>query len=728
MIRIWGLALLVVGAWLATIYGQYRPQPLGLDAPAVQFSAARADAALGRLLGDQRPHPAGSAEAAAFRARLLKELDQLGVHARTVTQMSCFSEKRWNNLPCGTVTNIIAEVTPGRAPDIVLMAHTDSVAAGPGAADDASGVATVLETIRALKARSGARRVRPIVALFTDGEETALLGAAAYLREPGMRMRTGAVINVEARGNQGPSFLFQTSSGNAPLIDIYAQAVPHLASSSLDAEIYKYLPNDTDLTPMLGAGLIGLNFAFIGDVAQYHTPLDRRENIDPASLQQHGENMLEMADALSQTDLSAVRGENAVYLDVLGRVLPRMPESFALPLAVAALLLILLAGRLSRRQGLGQGPNPVLALAMPGLLLAGAIGAGFGLTYTAARISGHADPSFAHPLYLRVALAFGVWFVALLVSRWSGAVASWAWLAAPAVAAALLAPGLSPYFLFPSLIAAPLLLITAWGGRGPALFIAALPALVIWIGLAAASEAIMGLSLHMLFTATVAIGLIALLPLLGTASRPAWIGSMLVSLVAAIGMAVLAGRQPAFSESAPQRLNLRYVEQDGRAYWQADPVAQLPPALRAAAAFGNRPQRLLDWGYVAPAGPARLAPPSALASRKGDDVTLDLNAPGPGVIVEVPAQAKLRSLTIGGLTTPAPEGRVSIVCGTPDCGSTRMVLHLGSPGPAELVLASWRYGLPPEGEKLLKARPLEAMPSGRGDETLLTAKIAVPGR
>ena len=51
----------------------------------------------------------------------------------------------------------------------------------------------------------------------------------------------------------------------------------------------RYLPNDTDLTPLLAAGITGYNFAFIGNVAQYHTPLDRRENIDPRSLQQHGE-------------------------------------------------------------------------------------------------------------------------------------------------------------------------------------------------------------------------------------------------------------------------------------------------------------------------------------------------------------------------------------------------------------------------------------------------------
>ncbi len=115
------------------------------------------------------------------------------------------------------------------------MAHTDSVAAGPGAGDDVSGVATILETIRALKAR-GLTGEHPITALFTDGEESGLLGARAYLKTPLVVAKTGAVINVESRGNQGPSYLFQTSAGDAKLIDLYARSVPNLAASSLYAE------------------------------------------------------------------------------------------------------------------------------------------------------------------------------------------------------------------------------------------------------------------------------------------------------------------------------------------------------------------------------------------------------------------------------------------------------------------------------------------------------------
>jgi hypothetical protein len=428
MLKIGSFAALAVGIWLLGAYGASRPAALGVDAPAVQFSAARASAALGRMLGPELPHPVGSPQNAQVQARLLKELDAMGVQARTVRQMSCYSEMRWGAVECATVSNIIAGVTPGQknledGKVVLLMAHMDSVAAGPGACDDGCGVATLLETIRALRAR-GAGGAHPVVALFTDGEEAGLLGAAAYLRDPLARAKTGVVINVEARGNQGSSFLFQTSPGNAGLIDLYAHSVPCFATSSLYGEIYKFLPNDTDLTPFLHAGIPGYNFALVGNEAHYHTALDRRANIDPRSLQQHGDNALELATTLSGADFAGLKSGDAIYLDVLGRWLPRLPVAWALPLSILVFIAIALAGFYTRRDR-REIRRPGLALMMPPLFLAGSVGIGFGLHMIAAAISGHAQPAYADPLWLRLSLAFGIFAVALLVSRGAGAVARW---------------------------------------------------------------------------------------------------------------------------------------------------------------------------------------------------------------------------------------------------------------------------------------------------------------
>ena len=726
--RIWAFAALAAGIWLLSAYGQSRPEALGLDAPATLFSAARADAVLGRILEQQRPHPAGSAENQAMRARILQELADLGIPARTQGRMSCYAEGRWSFVTCGTVNNIIASVAPGQGKDLVLMAHGDSVAAGPGAGDDASGVATILETIRALKAR-GLPPGRPIIALFSDGEENGLLGAAAYLRDADVRARTGAVINMEARGNQGPSYLFQTGAGDARLIDLYAGAVRHYTASSLYAEIYKYMPNDTDMTPFLAAGITGYNFAFIGNAAQYHTPLDRRENIDPRTLQQHGDNLLGLADALSRIDPAGLKSENAIYLDVLGRWLPRLPQGWALPLSIVAFVMIALAGWRRERK---DDRSPLAAGLMPFLLLSGCIGIGFVLHGLAAWISGHADPSLAHPTAMRLSLAFGVFAIALLVAGRAGAIACWLWLAGLSIVCAIWAPGLTPYFLFPALVAAPLLLAHV---GNPALLVAALAGLVIWLGLNQGSEPIMGLRLHPLFTLTAAFALVPLLPLLAPAKYKGL--SAVLSLVVAAAFAVAAGLQPAFSESAPQRLNFRYVESEGKAWWLAQPTSRLPEGLRAAAPFSQAPQRIIETGYAAPAPKVRHPTRagaltnsllSAYVTRLGDLVTIDLKAEGDGVMLEVPAAARLRAVTVGGVTIAQNEQRTSIVCGTPDCATSRIILRVASSAPLSLDLRLYRRGLPPEGGKLLAARGPLAVPSQGGDRTVLAAKIAIPAR
>jgi hypothetical protein len=373
--------------------------------------------------------------------------------------------------------------------------------------------------------------------LFTDGEERGMFGAYAYAA--GNRARTGVVVNVEARGNQGPSYLFQTHAGDAPLIDLFARAAPHPATSSLYAEIYKILPNNTDLTPFLEAGIAGANFAFIGNARQYHTAQDRRENISPVTLQHHGENVLALTDALSRTDPAALKGGGAIYLDILGRWLPRLPAGWALPLSLAAFAGIALAGWLTpRERRLPQ--RPVLAAFAPLLLLLFCVGIGFGLHTLAGFIGGSANPSLEHPVWLRIALAFGVWAAALLTAQWAGAIACWLWFAGLAVLSAIFLPGLTPYFLFPVLIAAPLLLATIRGGRGAALFVSALAALVIWLGFNGGSEAIMGLDVHPIFTVTAGFALLSLLPLM--AGRRLG-GSALAALAVALAFAIVAGVQ-----------------------------------------------------------------------------------------------------------------------------------------------------------------------------------------
>ncbi|HEX3755012.1 MAG TPA: M20/M25/M40 family metallo-hydrolase [Rhizomicrobium sp.] len=765
--RTWLLALLAVAVWFLSVYAQTPPAPRGADAPATQFSALRAQRLLARLQGPAKPHPAGTPENAAVHDRLQRELAALGVKTTALSRMSCYYGARWSAIECARITDIIAQVAPGRGKAIVMMAHMDSVPAGPGAGDDGAGVAAIVETIRALKARGPLGR-HPILALFTDGEEYGLLGAEAFVREASWCARIGVVINMEGRGSSGRSLLFQTSPGDGHLIDLYAHAVPRYASSSLFGEIYRFLPNDTDLTPMLRAGLPGYNFAFVGDVANYHTPNDTLANLDPRSLQSHGDNLLALMTALERTDFATLKGGDAAYLDVFGLWLPRLPAGWMLPLALAVFLVIVLSGwwQYARLTRLGPG---LRAGVMPLLLLAGCVGAGFALHAIAAAISGSSDPSFAHPWALRLALAFGVWAVFLPVAGLehfrvlgnhenalplclvavpdgvgsasvptphtfpgtafgTGAVACWLWLSGLGVIIAALLPGISPYFVFPSLIAAATLPFAT--SRPALLLLPALAALVVWLGLLVQGEELLGLVAHPLFTVPAAFALMALLPLLPRLKRRTVFIFATTSTVLAVILAIVAGILPPYSASHPQRLNLHYVEQGGRSWWAVDPVHRLPPRLRAAADFSAKPQLLPGIGtfFVAQAGNARFPAPSAEVRRDGDLVRLRLHgSAADGMMLEIPADAGLVSVAIGGREFALrPRGAFTIACATRECRDAQIVVGLKAA--PTLTLVEQRFGLPFGGARLTAARGRAAVPSQFGDTSLLSAHLTIPAR
>jgi hypothetical protein len=754
VLRTWALALVALIVWHVMQHSYDPHYSAPATAPADSFSAARAEQTLAAILGPERPHPVGGVENAAVRARIIEQFAKLGITAKTYRAFTCNPWRGLAYVACATTTDIIADAIPGKGKAIVLLAHYDSVPAGPGASDDESGVATVLETVRALEA-GGAKSLHPVIAVITDGEEGGLLGANAFLENPSLKARVGVVVNVEARGTRGPSLLFQTSPGDARLIDLYAKSVPKLATSSLYAEIYKFLPNDTDLTLFIRAGFLSFNFAFADNVRYYHSPLDIRANLDPATLQMHGDNMLGVARSLEATDYAALKSGNDVYLSLFGVVLPRLPASWALPLAVLVFLGIVLAGWLA---GVGLSWRCLLAGGMPLLLLIGSGLLGWLLSIIAQLVSGHLDPTYAYPTAMRFALGFGVWTIALLVSRLASGnmatIAAWLWFAVPGIITAIYLPGLSPYFVFPAVVAAVLLLATARGGwqsgwGQAALFVSALAAFVIWIGLVVSGETLMGLRLHPLFTIPLAFALLAAVPLM--ASRPmlrgAWGASVGVSGAAALVLAVVAGLMPAYSKLSPQRVNIIYLE-NGSAparfiadtSWKGVGTEPIPQSLMKAGPFtldANAWEGLYPdgSGYVAAAGSALYPLPKATLvhdAEEGGKRRVELAFEGSpaanGMVVLISKTAKLISLDISGerVSAAASPAGTRIICWTPDCRDLHLKLTLAAPGAIPIKFAEVRYGLPQSGKRLEAGRPATAMASQSGDETILANKIVLP--
>jgi hypothetical protein len=326
--------LLVVGFALLGLRQLQPPAAVAEGAAATEFSSGRAMRHVRDIAG--RPHPIGSAEHARVRDRIVKELAEVGL-VPGVQRLSLVSQLHGNPLSAATVENVVARL-PGREPGgkaVLLVSHYDSVPTGPGASDDGSGVAALLESARALK--SGAPLKNDVIFLFTDGEEVGLLGAKAFAEHHPWAKDVGVALNLEARGNAGPSVMFETSPRNGRLVAGLGEAAPAPVASSLAYEIYKRMPNDTDLTVFKASGVPSMNFAYFEGLPQYHTALDSIERIDERSLQHQGSYALSLARHFGDLDLGSLDnrgGGDAVFFNLFGVGLVRYPAGLVVPLAL----------------------------------------------------------------------------------------------------------------------------------------------------------------------------------------------------------------------------------------------------------------------------------------------------------------------------------------------------------------------------------------------------------
>jgi hypothetical protein len=317
-------------ALLIAVLTLQSPRPVPATAPATDFSAARAMIDVREIA--RRPHPVGSADHFRVQTVLLQRMAALGLQTSTQTgPLSPEAVRRIERNGASAagleLVNLIG-VLPGRdprLPAVALMAHYDTVPDSAGAADDTAGVAAILETVRALRARGPADRT--LVVLLTDGEELNLDGARVFWGGHPLRDRIGAVVNLEARGGGGRAMMFETGRGNARTIGLFARtgvkATGGVSSNSLAVFVYELMPNGTDFTIPKDRGVQGINLAFIGRPAQYHAEASTPDALDQGSVQHIGSQALEMSEALLHARTLPAATQNVVYSDLFGRVIVR---------------------------------------------------------------------------------------------------------------------------------------------------------------------------------------------------------------------------------------------------------------------------------------------------------------------------------------------------------------------------------------------------------------------
>lgn len=752
--------MFIVGVSVASILLDGPPPPEPASAPTTTFSAERAMAHVERIA--RRPHPLGSADHARVRDYLVTVLEKLGLR---VERQATVVRRGTTAIRVARVENLMARIKGADSTGAVLLAaHYDSVPAAPGAADDGSGVAALLEAARALKAGPPLRN--DVIVLFTDAEETGLLGALAFVEQHPWAKDVQMLLNFEARGTSGPAYMFETSAGNGAIVADWASTVPKPAGWSLTYEVYKRLPNDTDFSEFKKLRTAGLNFAFLGDPANYHTPRDSVASLDRGSLQHHGDAALSLARRFGSVDLANLQARDAVYfwLPILN-VAPRYSSLWAVPLAAAATGLFLVAVVRARRRREASLGGLVLAA----LIVAGFTGALGYLGWRFGRLVGalherwlpDGDVLTSGPYAASmVAGIVAVWLVLYVLLRKKFAAHSIAlgallvWVLA-ALASSWFLVGGSYVLVWPLAGGACAVLALSTGrqdsgvglGRAILLSLLAVPAILILWPLAHAFFSAMGLSPEggaaMGTLAALGVGVLAIQSE-AIVERRRWWPSGIALLVALVSL-VIAMAVTRYSDRHPKPVNMLYVmDADARrAHWTARvdrPDAWLQQYLGAAPRSG-RPQALVPpWSSVA-------GIPGYL---NGDAPVVDLPAPQARLLANVPAEG---GRTVTFRVTPAREGDdlsvwvngVSTLdaavdgirvpgpfrprapddtawslgyANAPVTGVTIALTLKGSQPLTVAVVERWA-GLPRIPDIVFAPRPASLMPVGGGDQTVV---------
>ena len=309
------------------------------DALLAEFSTKRALEQVKNI--SQKPHFVGSRNHDIVATYLDNELQNMGLET-LIQEGFSFTES-------GTLTkckNILARIKGSNSNKaLLLLSHYDSASNSysKGASDAGSGVAAILESVRAFTYNKKQHK-NDIIILFTDAEELGLNGATLFVTQHNWAKEVGLVLNFEARGSSGPSYmLMETNAGNAELVKEFSAAnVQYPVSNSLMYSIYKMLPNDTDLTVFREQGNIqGYNFAFIDGHYNYHTAQDDLNHLNKNTLAHQGKYLMPLLDYFSNANLNTTQTtENDVYFSIpFGFI--SYPFSWVLPMVIIAFALLL---------------------------------------------------------------------------------------------------------------------------------------------------------------------------------------------------------------------------------------------------------------------------------------------------------------------------------------------------------------------------------------------------
>jgi hypothetical protein len=307
---------------LALLYGSaplILPKPSPASVQAESFSAERAMAHV-QYLGKFK-RVAGSPGMDQAVAYLLTTLQACGLNPQIQDAVSSQ----------GMLHNVIVYLggsNPGKA--VLIVTHVDSISYGAG--DNASGTAVLLEA--ACNLQAGKLLKNGLILLFEDGEEQGYLGGYAFVKYNPSLFTVRRVIGLDTAA-WGPVVLLQTTPGNADFIHAYAASIhsPTAFGFFADAD-WTISHDDSELQPFYEQDIPGLELedptAFTGK----HSDADTPEHVRSGSLQQMGDQVLELATQLGNSDLSNTSLSDRSYFTFWGIGVVNYPAGWNMVLSV----------------------------------------------------------------------------------------------------------------------------------------------------------------------------------------------------------------------------------------------------------------------------------------------------------------------------------------------------------------------------------------------------------
>lgn len=190
----------------------------------------------------------------------------------------------------GTSRNVVAWWPNSRRHGFVIGGHMDTVGDSPGANDNASGVAVMLELARLVAGKGPSEWVRFVA---FGSEETGSngvnhVGSRVFVNRLGERGRNrlGGMTSVDMVADGRPLLV-----GNSDIADdIVARTLLRRIRDAGIAVRYQTLCDCSDHGPFERAG-IPASFAYSGPEDSYHTPSDNVANLQPDDLLRTGRAM-----------------------------------------------------------------------------------------------------------------------------------------------------------------------------------------------------------------------------------------------------------------------------------------------------------------------------------------------------------------------------------------------------------------------------------------------------